>query len=88
MNVALNRLPCHLVLFFYLTNAPILVSGKYKLAEAFDSITFKVIDKNDLNFALDNYKNNTNIANIMKDYPNAKTDYNGHEKQIRAMLAE
>lgn len=73
---------------FYLTNAPVLVSGKYKLAETFDSITFKVTDKNDLDFALAHYKNNTNITNIMKDYPNAKIDYHGYEKQIKAMLAE
>lgn len=73
---------------FYLTNAPVLVSGKYKLAEAFDSITFKVTNKSDLDFALAHYKNNTNITNIMKDYPNAKIDYHGYEKQIKAMLAK
>lgn len=73
---------------FYLMNAPILVSGKYKLAEAFESITFKVTDKNDLNFALANYKNNANITNIIKDYPNARIDYNGHKKQIKAMLVK
>lgn len=73
---------------FYLTNAPILVSGKCKLAEAFDSITFKITDKSDLNFALAHYKDNTDIANIIKNYPNVKIDYHSYEKQIRAMLAE